>query len=141
MWHKRFVGSEHFSTIDIESFAELPTSVTRLIADIHERVIPLQQASGRAWSEIRFELWINSGRVIAFPAESPFCERTDVGGCQICCAELAQMVSDLDASDLSDADYDVQFDALESRVAAIVRASIGNEFDAFSIHDPDDNRL
>lgn len=135
------MGSEHFLSIDIESFADLPAALARLVSDIHERVIPRQQTSDRAWSEIRIELWIDSGRVIAFPAESPLRERTDVGGCQIYCAELSQMVADLDASDLADSDYDVQFGALESRVAEIVRSSVANEFDSFSIRDPDDTQL
>jgi len=136
--HRLTVGSERFVTFDIESLADLPASVTRLVADVLERVIPLQHSSGRPWSEIRFELWIDTGRVIAFPAESPLRDRTDVGGCQICCAELAHMVADLDDANLPDADYDAQFSGLESRVASIVRDSIGTGFDAFSIRDPDD---
>ena len=133
--------SEDYSTIEIDSLTELPSSITRLATEITNRVLPLQRASTRAWSEIRIELWIDSGRVIAFPAEAEAQERTDVGGCQVCCAELQQVVSDLDVSSLADSDHDAQFRALESRIAAIVRARVTHEFETFSIRDPDGNQL
>jgi hypothetical protein len=133
--------SNGFLTIDIETLAELPTAVTRLCADVLERVLPLQQVSGKPYSEIRIELWIDSGRAIAFPAESPLQQRTEVAGCQICCAELARSVADLDNADLPDTEYETRFSALESRIASVVRDSIGGKLDPVSIRDPDDNPL
>jgi hypothetical protein len=129
--------TDGYRTIEIATLSELDHAIDILVHDIKTRVQPLQNSAGKPCDEIRLELWIDSGRIICFPANSPIVERIDAGGCQILCKELADSVAALDESDCDDAEYAARFEALEARVADSARNMVTGQFPRFSIRNPD----
>ena len=61
-----------FKTIDCDRWSDLPRKIEDLDKDIKNRVIPTQTSSSKKWDLIRIELWEDTGRIIAFPAEEKF---------------------------------------------------------------------
>jgi hypothetical protein len=68
------------------------------------------------WDHLRLEIWADSGRVIVFPARSPFRERIDNVCFQLEVPRLLRLFEELDG----DALY-AQVSALEKRIVALAR--------------------
>ena len=81
---------------------DLPKSLSKLNACIVNKVIPIQIKSGEKWDIIRIEIWEDTGKFIAFPAQIIFTTRTDVAGAQIICRQVANEVDKIIYSDKSE---------------------------------------
>jgi hypothetical protein len=62
--------------------------------------------SGFDWDVIRVELWLDSGRIIVFPALDPLTERVERSGCQLICDELVAFYERLVDCDIGDDEFD-----------------------------------
>jgi len=69
---------------------------------------------------IRFEIWTDTGRIIVFPAATPFEERIDVAAVQVVCTEARDTIDSATHSDISDEAYGV----IESKVTARLVAAV-----------------
>jgi len=78
-----------FSDISCPQWDDLPMGIAALAEDLIARVATLQDASKRPWDHFRLEIWEDSGRIVAFPADLAEPCRVDVAGCQLTCAHLA----------------------------------------------------
>ncbi|HJN67770.1 MAG TPA: hypothetical protein QF761_16300 [Pirellulales bacterium] len=95
-----------FRDIDVPAGGSLHDALTELALEIVDRVIPLQSDASRAMHEIRVELWLDSGRIIAFPSKIPFSRRIDVAGCVVNSTDIESAIRAIDESELTDDGYD-----------------------------------
>ncbi|MDX1526930.1 MAG: hypothetical protein R3273_11905 [Pseudidiomarina maritima] len=127
-----------YRVFECEESEEVEAALKDLISDISARVIPIQNEEGKPWQIIRFEIWEDSGRIIAFPAMADMDARTDIAGAQISCTELARFVEYLDSSDLSDEAHEQELLEIVDSVALQVSdlAAEHGEF-LFRVYDQD----
>ena len=131
--------SDTFNEIEVETRAELPGALEALASDLKERVIPVQNDSGKAFNEIRVELWLDSGRIIAFPSQTPFEDRIDVAGCEVDCAEFEEAIDD---DDLSDDDYDALLNRMANETATLITKTVAPLLDhPLSVYDAEGEKL
>ena len=79
------------------------------------------------------ELWLDSGRIIAFPARIPYTERIDVAGCTVHCIEFEEAIAEL-----SDDDPDAEMTKMEKETARTIMETVGTLLDCpFAIYDAD----
>ena len=93
------------------------------IRDLIGRVLPAHAVIGIRFDELRFEIWEDSGRVIAFPALRRLTRRIDMAGVQVVAPDIAEEVARLDHSRLSDHKYTTQLRTLIGKVATRVHAA------------------
>lgn len=115
-----------YRTFECDRVTSLKGSISELIHDLSERVIPLQIESKEPWQIIRFEIWEDSGRIIGFPAMRKMAERIDVAGGQVVCSELAERINDLDYEEISDDTYDERVSEIVDHIGAAV-SSLASE--------------
>ena len=75
------------------------------------------------WDHVRVELWLDSGRVILFPAMSPFRKREEKAMCQITCPELINFYETLIEADLSDDKFEAAISEKEREIAETLCAT------------------
>jgi len=129
--------TDSFHDIDVEASDALPSAFAALAADLKDRVIPLQNESGKDWKEIRMELWLDSGRIIAFPAQNPYTDRIDVAGCTVHCTAFEEAIEEL-----SDDDFDAEMNKMQEETAGLITKTVGPLLDCpIAIYDADGERV
>ena len=122
--------------------ATLEDGLPKLLHDLKSRVIPDHERAGITFDEIRFEIWWDSGRVIAFPALRPLDKRIDTSGAQIVCSDFLAQAETLMDSELSDDDFDDEIIRMLEPVIKFITDSCSDlEPKTFGIYDPDSEEL
>lgn len=115
---------ENNYTVTCNSWSELPDSITKLSDLVTNNVIPNQNASKKGWEIIRIEIWEDTGRFIAFPANRIFKYRIDVSAAQIICAEIQKDIEVINYSKLPDNVLDQKTEKLVMKMANILKTNI-----------------
>ena len=115
---------EHHYTITCNSWSKLPDSIRELSNLITNNVIPSQNASKKEWDIIRIEIWEDTGRFIAFPANVKYKERTDVSAVQIICAAIQKDIEAIDNLNLPDDVLDKNTEEIVMKMANIIKTNI-----------------
>lgn len=89
-----------FTTATVAEDESLDVAMHGFCEQIRAYVLPKNQ--GVDWNYIRVELWSDSGRMIAFPANRSKNERIEKAGCQIVFNALLAQYEDLADSDIDD---------------------------------------
>lgn len=76
-----------------------------------------------SWDHLRIELWLDSGRVILFPAKRPFQKRFENALCQINCPELLNFYETLIEAHLPDEKFEVAMTQKEKEIAEMLSVS------------------
>jgi len=128
-----------FRTIEAHN---LESGISECIEILISRVVPDHHEQGIGFNEIRFEIWEDSGRVIAFPAQLPMKERIEKSGVQIVSKALANRVHDLDQSNLDDGEYEEELGKIVMEAASLVeRVSAKKKLSPIGIYDHDGGRI
>jgi len=128
-----------FTTIETDN---LESGVSESIEILISELIPAHTENDVSFDEIRFEIWEDSGRVIAFPAQLPMKERIEKSGVQIVSKILADQVSDLDHSSLDDETYEKEIGKIVLESASLVeRISAEKQLYKIGIYDQDGVRI
>jgi hypothetical protein len=106
-----------YREIPIEKLSNLPSALNEVVEDLSGRVIPEHELSTIKWDYVRAEIWEDSGRVIFFPAYSKTEDRIDTSSNYILCAELINIVNEMDDSELSDKEYDIKLKSPINNIA------------------------
>lgn len=96
-WHDHKSG---FSTATVSEGEPLDAAMHEFSSRIRVDVLPKHE--GVDWDYIRVEFWPDSGRIIAFPANSSRNERIEKAGCQVIFDELLNEYEELADSDMGD---------------------------------------
>ena len=127
-----------FRDINVPAGGSLHDALSELVADIVDRIIPLQSDASRAMYEIRVELWLDSGRIIVFPSQTPFTRRIDVAGCVVNSADIESQIRALDESKMPDGEFDAALAPIYSETAAAVTTAFNGKLNCpFTIYDED----
>jgi hypothetical protein len=78
------------------------------------------------WDHLRVELWIDSGRIIIFPARSALKARIELAVCQMFFPSLQRFYENLIGIDLADDQFESTLEAKEKEVIELV-SKIGSE--------------
>jgi hypothetical protein len=131
-----------FRDINVPAGGSLHDALSELALDIVARVIPLQSDASRVMDEIRVELWLDSGRIIAFPSQTPFSKRIDVAGCVVNSADIESRIHAFDESEMPDGEFDAALAPIYSETAnAVTTAFAGKLSCPFTIYDEDGERI
>jgi hypothetical protein len=76
-----------------------------------------------AWDHLRVELWLDSGRIILFPALSTNCFRIEKAACQLICPDLLNFYETLIKAKLPDEKFEIEITLKEMEVAEILSKS------------------
>jgi hypothetical protein len=71
------------------------------------------------WDYLRIEVWLDSGRIILFPATNPFRRRIEKSACQISCPDLLGSFNEM-ADSKSDDEFDVWHTQTVDKVVGLV---------------------
>ena len=131
-----------FRDIVVPAGGSLYDALFELALDIVNRVIPLQSDASRVMDEIRVELWLDSGRIIAFPAQIPFYKRIDVAGCVVNSTDIESRIHALDESEMPDGEFDDALAPIYSETAKVVLTVFAGKLTCpFTIYDEDGERI
>ncbi len=72
------------------------------------------------WDHLRVELWLDSGRIILFPAISPFRRRIEKSACQITCPDVLNFYETLLEAGLPDKDFESQLARKENEIVELL---------------------
>lgn len=72
------------------------------------------------WDHLRVEIWLDSGRVILFPATFPFRIRTEKTVVQIICPDLLASYNETAKSSMPDAQFESWAKETEDKVVSLV---------------------
>jgi len=134
--------SPAFHDIDVPAGGSLHDALSELASDIVDRVIPLQSDATRPMDEIRIELWLDSGRIIAFPSQTPFTKRIDVAGCAVNSTDIESQIHSLDESEMPDGEFDAALAPIYAEAAAAVTTAFTGKLNCpFTIYDEDGRRI
>src|SRR5690348_8301136 len=78
---------------------------------------------GIAWDHIRVELWLDSGRIIFFPAATPFRRRIEKSACQIGCRDTLEFYEKLIAANLPDSDFEQKLASKEKEIVEMISST------------------
>ena len=124
-----------YQILFIDSWAHVPEGLRAVVDDIERRVIPAQ-GSGEKWNYIRVELWPDSGRFIAFPANTEEEARIDVTGCQLVCKEIEADVLALDPTKRGDEAFKHAIEKIYDRMVSLATPAFEKlSCDSFEIWD------
>jgi hypothetical protein len=112
------------STIGYAGYAE-KTPLTEAVRELWRKYLE-EAASKNArmeWDHLRAEIWLDSGRVILFPAIFSFRYRTEKAVCQIICPDLLASYTDKASSNMRDEQFESWAKAEEIRVVSLVSSA------------------
>lgn len=72
-----------------------------------------------SWDHLRVEVWLDSGRIILYPAMSPFRQRIEKSACQISCPDLLESFNEM-ADSKKDDEFDVWHTQAVDKVVSLV---------------------
>lgn len=75
------------------------------------------------WDHLRAELWLDSGRIILYPAVSPFRRRIEKSACQITCPDLLNFFEMLVEAELPDDKIEAALARKEDEVIMLLSTS------------------
>ena len=128
-----------YNTIETD---DLETGLSSVIEDITKRVIPEHEQRGIVFDEVRFEIWEDSGRVIAFSARFPPHLRIDKSGCQLLSQKIAKRIEVLDESGIEDDLFDQAIRSVVLELASVTERVASKELKRpFGIYDQDGERI
>lgn len=117
----RWVIHPKGSTIGYAGYAE-STPVTGAVSELWRKYI--EEAAPKnaeiKWDHLRAEIWLDSGRVILFPAASPFRYRTEKAVCQIICPDLLASYEDMITAGLADDQFDAWANGATEKIVGLV---------------------
>ncbi len=76
-----------------------------------------------AWDHLRVELWLDSGRIILYPAIAPFRQRIERSACQMACPDLVNFYDRLIESNLPDDKLEEQLTGKENELVELLSTS------------------
>lgn len=83
--------------------SSLPESLNQMCSHISSDVLPSNDKV--EWDYLRVELWLDSGRIIVFPASTKSRYRIEKAACQIIIDEVLQRYEQLADSDIDDGEF------------------------------------
>ena len=129
---------DEYKTIECANINQIPESMKVLIDDLELRVIPNQNLTDKSWNHIRFEIWEDSGRIIAFPADTNRIDRIDKFGTQIVCEEVIETVYKIDGLGVEDNELDQKMQNLVNDLAHLIKSNIKADIEfSYKIYNQD----
>jgi len=109
------------STIGYAGYAER-TPVTEAVSELWLKYIDevAPKNTEVKWDHLRAEICLDSGRVILFPAASPFRYRAEKAVCQIICPDLLASYEDMIKAGVSDDQFDAWANGATEKVVSLV---------------------
>jgi hypothetical protein len=111
-------GTDYLGHAGTASFADAAPELWRKFL---EASAPLN--ADLSWDHLRVEIWLDSGRVILFPATALFRHRIEKSSCQMICPDLLNFYETLIESDLPDDQMEKEITAKEFNIIAILSAA------------------
>ena len=122
-------AGEGFRDFFCSKVAEIPDALRRALVDLKSRVLPDQEENGQPWDNVRFELWNDTGRIIVFPAKEPYDDRIDVGGVQVICEEVFDLIHEAIFGEMTESEHVVLEDTLSKQIAGFVYEVAAQDLD------------
>ena len=136
------MSPENIYTIDCISWSELPKCINEMSKVITDNVIPAQNKSNKEWEIIRIEIWEDTGRIIAFPANREFKDRTDASVVEIRCAEIQQEIEEIDYLVLPDDAIDKKVEVVVLKMAVTLKTNMPKNISYdYEIYNQDGNKI
>ena len=108
-----------FDQFECEHLHQIGQTISDALNQFVTFCIPQQNSTNDQWNEVRFELWLDTGRIIVFAAMRPYSERIDVSGVMVICHELCDI---LDSPGLvTESEYEQLHGAMARKIADVIR--------------------
>jgi hypothetical protein len=125
-------GTEYFSST-AEDISQL-AAIRETLSFFTNTILPKNRDLGCDY--VRIELWLDSGRLIIFPALNNTEDRVEKSGCQLVIPSLLESYDSIADSEVSDEQFDKEVAVLEEEICDQIEAIIkeyGQDKTAFAV--------